>query len=333
MRPMTRFGTGLFFFAVALCSLAQRAAADPLSPQSSPPRARGDHQKPREPIPATPTNPRTETLSLGIAAANVEKKTAEHQEFVNYLTRKLFARPELKGTVIVVPTALQLAQLLVETKVDFFMDSAYPTHLIGWRAGSRPILRRWKHGVSEYRSVIFTRKDRGISQLNDLLGKIIVFEDPESTSGYFLPKSFLARRGFELRQKSSFSDYVSPKEIGFVFAGGSETNIREWVLSRNAAAGALSDNDLGRIDSKKRAELLVLAETDSLPRHLVSVRKELPRDIENYLQDILLGMHHDPEGQRILKKTDNTTKFDLLTGSQTEMQVKLLDVFFSRSSK
>jgi phosphonate transport system substrate-binding protein len=330
---MTSFGTGLFFVAVVLCSLAQRTAADPLRPQSSLLRAHGGHQKPPEPIPATPTNPRTESLSLGIAAANAEKKSAEHQEFVNYLTRRLFARPELKGTVIVVPTALQLAQLLIEAKVDFFMDSAYPTHIIGWRAGSRPILRRWKHGVSEYRSVIFTRKDSGINQLTDLLGKTIVFEDPDSTSGYFLPKSLLARRGFELRHKSSFSDYVSPKEIGFVFAGGSERNIQEWVLSRKAAAGALSDNDLDRIDSKKRAELLVLAQTEALPRHLVSVRKELPRGIEHYLQDILLGMHQDPEGQRILRRTDNTTKFDLFNGSQTEMQVKLLDVFFSRSTK
>ena len=330
---MTSVGTELFFVAVVLCSLAQRATAEPLRPQSSPARAHGVQQNPPEPIPATPTNPRTESLTLGIAAANVEKKTAEHQDFVNYLTRRLFSRPDVKGTVIVVPTPLQLAQLLVETKVDFFMDSAYPTHVIAWRAGSRPILRRWKHGVSEYRSVIFTRKDSGISQLNELLGKIIVFEDPDSTSGYFLPKSFLARRGLELRQKSSFSDYVSPKEIGFVFAGGSERNIRKWVLSRKAAAGALSDNDLNRIGSKIRAELLVLAETDALPRHLVSVRKELPRGIGNYLQDILLGMHQDPEGQRILRKTDNTTKFDLFSGSQTEMQVKLLDVFFSRSTK
>lgn len=333
MQMMKRFGAEMLLAALMIFPLAHTAIGAPIKPHVLPPRALDDRQKQPEGSRAAAASVKTETLSLGIAAANVEKKSAEHREFVDYLTRKLFARPELKGTVIVVPTALQLAQMLVETKVDFFMDSAYPTHIIGWRAGSRPILRRWKHGVSEYRSVIFTRKDGGISQLNDLLGKVIVFEDPESTSGYFLPKSFLARRGFELRHKSSFSDYVSPKEIGYVFAGGSETNIREWVLSRNAAAGALSDNDLGRIDSKKRAELLVLAETDSLPRHLVSVRKELPRNIENYLQDILLGMHQDPEGQRILKKTDNTTKFDLLTGSQTEMQVKLLDVFFSRSSK
>jgi phosphonate transport system substrate-binding protein len=95
----------------------------------------------------------------------------------------------------------------------------------------------------------------------------------------------------------------------------------------------LSDNDLDRIDRKKRAELLVLAETETLPRHLVSVRWDLPRSIENYLQNILLAMHQDPEGQRVLRKTDNTTKFDLLTGSQTELQVKLLDVFFSRSTK
>ena len=331
MHVMKGFGAGLLLVAITVFLLAGAALGE--LPNQLPPRSLGDRDKPSAHTPAAQANGGLQTLTLGIAAANVEKKSAAHQDFVNYLTRKLFSRSDLEGTVIVVPTPLQLAQLLIETKVDFFMDSAYPTHIIGWRSGSRPILRRWKHGVSEYRSVIFTRKDSGISQLNDLLGKIIVFEDSDSTSGYFLPKSFLLRKGFALRQVSSVSDNVSPKEIGFVFAGGSERNILEWVLSRKTAAGALSDNDLDRIDRQKRANLLVLAETDALPRHLVSVRKELPRGIENYLQNLLLGMHQDPAGQRILSKTDNTTKFDLLTGSQTEMQVKLLDVFQSRSTK
>ena len=305
---MTRFGAGILIVAMIQGSLARGATANP-------------------------TSPKNETLSLGIVSADVEKKTAEHQDFVNYLTLKLFGRPELNGTVIVVPTASQLAQLLVETKVDFFMDSAYPTHVIGWRSGSLPILRRWKHGASEYRSVIFARKDGGIEQLSDLLGKTIVFEDAESTSGYFLPKSFFIHKGFELRQKSSLNDPVAPQEIGFVFAGAREKNIVDWVLTDKAAAGAFSDVDLNRIDAKHRAALAVLAETDALPRHLVSVRKELRRAIEDRLQEILLGMHQNPEGLRILKKLDNTTKFDLFNVSQTEMQVKLLDVFFSRSSK
>ena len=308
MRLMRKFATGLFFIALVLCAMAQTVRANPL-------------------------RPRTESLSLGLIAVNAEKKTAQHQEFVDYLTRKVFARADRHGTVMVVPAAAQLAQLLVEGKVDFFMESAYPTHVIGWRSGSRPILRRWKHGASEYRGVIVARKDGGIEQLSDLLGKTIVFEDAESTSGYFLPKSFFIHKGFELRQKSSLNDPVAPQEIGFVFAGAREKNIVDWVLTDKAAAGAFSDVDLNRIDAKHRAALAVLAETDALPRHLVSVRKELRRAIEDRLQEILLGMHQNPEGLRILKKLDNTTKFDLFNVSQTEMQVKLLDVFFRRSSK
>jgi phosphonate transport system substrate-binding protein len=278
-------------------------------------------------------SPKGEMLSLGIVASDVEKKTSEHQEFINYLARQLFSRPNLKGAVIVVPTALQLAQLLMDAKVDFFMESAYPTHVIGWRAGSRPILRRWKQGVSEYRSVIFTRKDSGIRQLKDLLGKTIVFEDAESTSGYFLPKSFLVSKGFELLQKSTADGPVALKEIGFVFAGGKESKVRDLVWSKSVAAGAFSNVDFDKLDAKQRAELLVLAETDALPRHLVSVRKELPRDFEYRLKEILLGMHEQPDGMKILKRLDNTAKFDLFNVSQTEMQVKLLDVFFSRSAK
>lgn len=318
---------------VTLCFLAQAATIAPAAAQPSSGHTPADRLKTADSPAIPPLHAKTDRLTLGVVSAKPEKKTAEHQNFVDYLTRHLFGRPELKGKVIVVPTALQLAQLLVEAKIDFFMESPYPTHVVTLRAGSRPILRRWKHGTSEYRSVIFTRKDSAIQQLNELLGKTIVFEDADSTSGYFLPKSLLARHGFTLREKSSLNDSVAAKEIGFVFAGGVEKNIRDWVLSKKAAAGAFSNEDLDRSDSRERAKLQVLAETDALPRHLVSVRRELPRDLEYRLQHILLGMHAKPEGLRILKKTDNTTKFDLFNGSESELKVKLMEIYFNQSAK
>ncbi|MBM4299107.1 MAG: phosphate/phosphite/phosphonate ABC transporter substrate-binding protein [Deltaproteobacteria bacterium] len=95
----------------------------------------------------------------------------------------------------------------------------------------------------------------------------------------------------------------------------------------------MSNVDFDKLAGKQRAEMLVIAETDALPRHLVSARKELARDLEYRLKEVLLGMHESPDGMKILKKLDNTTKFDLFNVSQTDMQVKLLDVFFSRSAK
>jgi len=80
------------------------------------------------------------------------------------------------------------------------------------------LLRRWQRGKPEYQSLIFAKRNSGVNRLDDFRGKIVVFEDPESTSGYFLPKFFLLRNGFKLSEKSRLEAGVAPGEIGYIFA-------------------------------------------------------------------------------------------------------------------
>src|SRR6185503_10062521 len=107
------------------------------------------------------------------------------------------------GMIIVAPTAGQMIKLLEEKRVDLYMESPYPTYLINRLGAAKLLLRRWKGGIAEYRSLIFTRKENGIARLEDLRGKIIAFEDPGSTSGYFLPKLLLLKKGFSVVGKPS----------------------------------------------------------------------------------------------------------------------------------
>ena len=268
-----------------------------------------------------------EAISLGIVSPKPQRRIEENSDFVNYLAQKLSSTSSIKGSILVAPTAMQLAKLLNERKVDFYIESPYPTYVINKETGARLLLRRWKDGVSEYRGVLFTRADSGIHRVEDLRGKIIAFEDPGSTSGYFLPKLLLLRKGFRLMEKSSFEANVSSKEIGYVFAGGSEKKLLSWVLLRKVAAGALSDIELDKRDEKSKAEVAILAETEMFPRHFLSVRKDLDPGIVNRLKEILLSMHQDPEGQKVLKKSDNTTKFDLLPGGEEVVRRKFRRLF------
>ena len=268
-----------------------------------------------------------ETISLGVVSGKTQGRIEQHSDFVNYLAQKLSSTSVIKGNVVVVPTALQLAKLLNETKVDFYIESPYPTYVINQGSGSRVLLRRWKDGVSEYRGVLFTRKDSGVTRLEDLLGRTIAFEDSGSTSAYFLPKVLLLRKGFTLAEKSSFEANVSPREIGYLFADGSEKKLLSWVLSKKVVAGALSNIDLDKVDEKTRAALLTLAETEMFPRHFLSVRKDLQPAVVNRLKEILLSMHEDPEGQKALKKSDNTTKFDPLPGGEETIRRRFRQLF------
>lgn len=280
-----------------------------------------------------PAGVRVETISLGIVSEKPQEKIEEHLDFVNYLAQKLSSPSAIKGRVIVARTAPELANLLNEKKVDFYVESPYPTFLINEQTGAKVLLRRWKKGVSEYRSLLFTRRDSGITRLDGLSGKIIAFEDPGSTSGYFLPKAFLLRKGFKLSEKASFQANVSPQEIGYIFAHGAEENIINWVLLRRVAAGAFSNNDFAGLDETRKAEIVILAETEIVPRHLLSVRKDLDPSLVSGLKEILLSMHLDKEGQRVLKKADRTEKFDLLPGGEEMVYQKIRELFLIFHSK
>ena len=319
---MKSFSRGLLIATLVVAPLAS-AVGEAIKSQRPMPILRAGNSGPKQPVRFAAANSRSDPITLGIASINTQKKIAEYQDFVNYLTRKLTSRNNRRGTLHVVPTPFELAQLLIDHKIDFFMDSPYPTHRVNAHAGSRLLARRWKNGVSEYRSVIITRRDSGLARLEDLRGTIIAFEDRDSTSGYFLPRTLLARKGLDLRQLSSFNETAAPKEIGYLFAGSSEITVIEWVLGKNVAAGAVSDNDLERLDSKKRAELMVLTASDPLPRYLVSVRKELAPRFGNQLRSVLLAMHLDPEGKNILRKMENTTKFDALPLAHEDLQRRL----------
>jgi phosphonate transport system substrate-binding protein len=274
------------------------------------------------------------TITLGMITQSNQKKVEAHfQDFVSYIGRKLAAQSKIEGKVVIASTQPRLATLLTERRADFYMESPYPTYLINDVYGAgKLLLRRWKGGMADYRALIFTRTEGYTKHLEDLKGKIIAFEDPESTSGYYLPKLLLTRRGFTLSPAARIDAKVRPGEIGYVFAS-SQKKLMDLVLTQKVAAGAFSNDDYARLDESKRSAITVLAETASLPRHLVSVSKNLAPAMVKELEKVLLSMDRDPEGRSILQKTDGTTKFDALPGGESAMSRRLLDTYYSPEKK
>jgi len=268
-------------------------------------------------------------ITLGLVSASQQQEITDYFEpFATYIARKIFAAPGAQGKVLVVSSLPELAKLLDQKSVDFYMESAYPTYIVNQVHGAgRVLLRRWKGGVAEYRSLIVTAKDSGIDRLESLRGKQVAFEDPESTSVYFLPKFFLQRNGFKLAPVTDTVSQVSPAAITYMFAGTTD-KVLDFVLARQVSAGAMSDDDFSFLEPQKKDRLNVLAQTDLLPRHLVSVRKDLSQEASERLAAILQGMHNDAGGRQILSKMDNTMKFDNLPGGEEAMRRRLLETFF-----
>ena len=278
----------------------------------------------------TPYRVQTKTISLGIISEVNQKEIEEHyRDFVRYVARKLSS----EGKVVLASTPPELAKLLEQQKVDFYMESAYSTYIINDVEGAaKLLLRRWQRGKPEYQSLIFAKRNSGVNRLDDLRGKIIVFENLKSTSGYFLPKFFLQRNGFKLSEKSRLDAAVTPAEIGYIFASSQEKLVN-LVLTNQAAGGAFSDDDYAKLDDKTKAEIGVLAQTERLPRYLVSIRKDMPPRLADRLKAILIAMSEDDEGRRILQKTGETTKFDMLPEGEEGMRRRLLETFYSPAKR
>ena len=273
------------------------------------------------------------TLTLGVVYQSAPERVAEHfRPLVEYTARKLAPTGKIKSTVIVADNTSRLIELVERAQVDFYLESAFPTYLINRSGTGKLLLRRWKGGMSDYRGVIFTSKASRVTRLEDLLGKMIAFEDPGSTSGYFLPKLLLFEKRFRVEEKADLSAKVLGGEIGYVFAS-SEKNVVKLVREEKVVAGAISNDDYASLDETSKAGLVVLVESGSVPRHLVSVHRNLPEAVIKRLKEILLSMHQDDEGQKILRQTDGTTKFDTLPGGEEAFRRKLNDLYHLRSEK
>jgi phosphonate transport system substrate-binding protein len=272
-------------------------------------------------------------LTLGIVFQGGAEPVKKHfHPLVDYAARKLSPNGATTGIVMVAPTQGQMMKLLEEKRVDFYMESAYPTYLINRLGAARILLRRWKGGVDEYRSIIFTRERGSVTRLDDLRGKIMAFEDPGSTSGYFLPKLLLLKKGFAVLEKANLETKVAANEIGYIFAGTSD-KVVSLVLQEKLAAGAISSDDYSGLEDKNKRMIAVLGETEPMPRHLLSVRKDLPEPVVKRLKEVLLNMHQDEEGRKILREADGTTRFDLLPGGEERIRRTLIEVYRQRRTK
>lgn len=229
--------------------------------------------------------------------------------FVSYLAKQLQSEGIDQGKVIVVKTIPEMANLLREGKVDLFIDSPFPAVAVSRLSGSKFLLRRWKKKMADYRGVIFVRKDSGIDRLQDLKGKIIAFEEPFSTSTYFLPKLAMVQKGLYLAPKREAFDPVGSNEVGYVFVGD-DPNIMFAVLKGKVSAGALNNKNYLKEARGNLDNLKIIHETFSIPRQIVSYRVDLNPTLVNRIKEILLKMDQSEEGKKTLADFENTTKFD-----------------------
>jgi ABC-type phosphate/phosphonate transport system substrate-binding protein len=254
----------------------------------------------------------------------------DRQEFVDYLAKKLAPVGITGGRIMVVDKIHLLSEAIREGRVDVFHDSIVPVMVMAHATGAIPILRQWKYGEADYEGVIVVKKNSGIDNLTDLRGKVIAFEEPHSTSAAVLPRMLIEEKKLRLVQVKTPAP-VNPDVIGFVYSG--DGNSPNFLVTGKTDAAATTLREIDRLKPEVRDNLKVIAKSQSVPRLIVAVRKDLEPRIAAALKDVMLNMDKDPEGQGVLKRQQNTTKIDAIPAASIKHLAKIEKYVFSSLGK
>jgi len=248
-------------------------------------------------------------IVIGQLADEPAKKLKRFQPLADYLAAGLSAHSIGAGSVRITRDIESSAQALLSGDMDLYVDSPYPVWLLMERTGGTPILRGWKNGDAEYHSVVFARADRGFRTLAELGGQVLALDAINSTSGYLLPKAMLRNAGLRPMEVKTVAPLGDRNEVGYMFTKDDEITI-QWVLSGKAAAGAIDSRRYSDLPAETRAQLIVVGESQPVPRQVVLARPDLSPDLIGAVIRRLSGAHESTDGMAVLETFEKTARFD-----------------------
>ena len=259
--------------------------------------------------PPAPAGAARDTLVIGSVSRSIKEEVETFRPLADYLGPRLGAAGIRGVEVAVVTTPGQMANRLRSGEIDVYIDSPFVVARMSRQAGAEPFLRRWKKGVAEYHTVFVARADGGVDSFDDLLGKVVAFDDPQSSSGHLLPKAMLLGRGYRLVELRSPGDFVPPDAIGYVFSMD-DVNTMFWVARGKVAAGVTSPDFLKLYRKKHGDALVAFARSIDVPRHVVAHRAGLDPAVVRELDRVLTAMEDSAEGRAALRAFQKTARFD-----------------------
>lgn len=271
-----------------------------------------------------------DTLTIGTINHAPVREIRQFSPLATHLVNRL-GTPDLReGRVVIAEDIPRMVELMRNGQIDLYFDSPLPSLAVNHLSGSEMVLRRWKHEIATYSSVIVVREDSPIRSLADLPGHVIGFKDAFSSSGYLLPHIVLNQAGFSLVPADILKENPHADQVGYRFTQGNENTI-VWVLYGKIDAGAIALDELQTKARSERNRLRVIHETMAIPRHVVNFRSGMPETLKRRLIDLLVTLDQEESGRQVLKKFESTTRFDPIPvelGQQLEairpMVLKLL---------
>ena len=269
-------------------------------------------------------------LTLGRVTTNPKKHVPGLEALGRYLVARLGDMGITENRVVLARDNEHMIELLRRREVDLVSETPFTALTFEKKVGAEILLREWKKGVSSYHTVFFTRKDSAIQSLQDLVGKTVAFEDPGSTSAYFVPMLTLRRAGLALVDVTARGTDRETDRVNFVFSHSESTSLA-WVARGRVDAGVLSNlewTDPPRAATVFIDQLRIFHETAPVIRSVILARRGLDAGLKLRIKQILVAMDQSAEGRATLKKFAKVKKYDEITG-EAKKQLDHVRLLFS----
>ena len=156
-----------------------------------------------------------------------------------------------------------------------------------------------------YKAQFIANVDSGINSFADLKGKTFCFVDPNSTSGYIIPRIILAANGI-----NPDTDFAATQNAG------SHPNVAIAVYQGDCDAGVTFINVLTDTAANLQAtypditdKVKVFAVSDRIPNDGLQFIQSLDPELKAVIVQGLLAMAEDPGGKAVLKSLYNYDAF------------------------
>ena len=150
-----------------------------------------------------------------------------------------------------------------------------------------------RFGLTTYVGQFNVRADSGIATLQDLKGKVMCWVDPNSTSGYIIPRIQLLANGID--PDKDFSKQVE---------AGSHNNVITQVYNGDCDAGASYADARSSIEKDfpdVKEKVVVLATTTEIPNDTVAYAKDFDAEMRGKINTALLEIASTEEGKAALE--------------------------------
>lgn len=226
-----------------------------------------------------------------IPEENIFKQMKKHKPFADYMTKQL----GMPVRFTILSRYPHIITRFVERGMDAAIFGTFTAVLAQESLGVKPLTRSVSlDGSTTTNGYVFTRKDTGIKDINGMRGKKVAFVDQVTATGYLYLISLMNERGV-----GNVDNFFKER-----YYTGSHDSTIYTVLSGKADVGVAKSrimDELSRKDPLLSEELDILYKSDNLPDNTLCVRKDLPEELAERLKRILLNMHKDPEGQKVLE--------------------------------